>query len=73
MIKRKIKCVECSHCKLENYNGSASRYYCTNPITVQDVGNIMIFRCVRGSTQITIKSSPVWCPKKKERLQNDKS
>lgn len=63
--KRKIKCIDCEHCKIERYNGSPSRYYCQHPAVIDDVGNMMICRCRRGSDDLTIKSSPVWCAKKR--------
>lgn len=60
----KIKCIECVYCIREDYNGSPSRCYCTEPSETASVGSMMICRCLRGTGEMTIKSSPVWCPRK---------
>lgn len=60
----KIKCTECESVYFQSRNGSPSRYYCLHPSVVAGVGSVAICRCKRGSDEITIKSSPVWCPKK---------
>lgn len=63
-MKSKIKCIECECCHFQGRKGSPSRYYCLHPVVVEGVGSVMICRCERGSNEITIKSSPAWCPKK---------
>lgn len=60
----KIKCIDCECCHFQRCNGSPSRYYCLHPAVVAGIGSVMICRCQRGSDEITIKSSPTWCPKK---------
>lgn len=56
------KCSKCSFKILEEYSGSPSRYYCTHPKAVAGRGSKMICRCSRGSNELTIKTSPKWCP-----------
>lgn len=57
------KCSECRYKVFEEYNGSPSRYSCSHP----DIsGYQMISRCDRGSSELKTKTSPKWCPLKKE-------
>lgn len=54
-----MKCKECKNARFEEYNGSPNRYSCEH----SDIsGYKMICRTKRGSTTITIKTAPKWCP-----------
>lgn len=61
-----MKCSECDHKHFETGNGSPNRYYCNNPVATAGVGARLICRTERHKTDITIKTSPSWCPLKKK-------
>jgi len=56
-----IKCSKCEYRHFQEYNGAPSRHECKHP---NNHGYKMIRRCKRDSNELTIKSSPNWCPKK---------
>ena len=58
-----MKCSECKNCKLVEYKGSPSRYYCQEAYGA--VG--LISRCDRYSNELKIKTSPKWCPLKQNK------
>ena len=64
-----MKCKDCSYKKLEKGNGSPNRYYCEHPIAYERAVGIgsparEVCRTKRGCTEVTIKTSPKWCPLK---------
>lgn len=55
---------KCSDCNLKIFskgNGSPNRYYCRHPEATK-MGSRMICRTERHKTELTIKTSPKWCP-----------
>lgn len=66
MNKITPKCVSCKHCHFELGNGNPNRYYCVHPTIMAGMGNRMVCRTERYSTEITIKTSPRWCPLREE-------
>lgn len=66
-MKKEIpKCSECPDILFEEYNGSPSRYYCSNSIAIAEVGigSRKISNCDRGNSLLKIKTSPRWCPRR---------
>lgn len=60
------KCAECPDKMFAEYNGSPSRYYCSNKIACKahNVGMVKICNCDRGKSVLKIKTSPRWCPRR---------
>nr|WP_278678750.1 hypothetical protein [Clostridium paraputrificum] len=63
-----IKCSDCNYKKLEIYSGGINRYFCTNIEATKGVGSRVICKTERHSTEITIKTSPRWCPLKDRKI-----
>lgn len=61
------KCSECLDKEFRTYNGRPSRYYCTNREAAEQVhaSARKIRNCDRGKSELKIKTSPKWCPKRK--------
>lgn len=70
MMKRTVRCSECEHKELLERNGGANRYYCVHPkaqfVRSECEPTPMICRTVRHSTEMTVKTSPAWCPLKQQ-------
>ena len=58
------KCIECDFVSFYQGNGNPSRYYCNHEKHGALAASRMICRTERHSTEITIKTSPRWCPRK---------
>lgn len=71
MNKIAPKCAGCKHCQFAPGNGNPNRYYCTHPATTAGMGARMVCRTERHSTEITIKTSPRWCPLREEATHAD--
>lgn len=66
MPKKVPKCIECVDQEFITYNGSPSRFYCNNRIAAKEVNAAArkISNCDRGSSELKIKTSPRWCPRR---------
>ena len=60
-----MRCVDCYQKKFEDYNGRPNRYYCEHPDAPRKYGPALICKTERHSTELTIKTSPRWCPLRK--------
>lgn len=56
-----MNCKDCGYKIFEKGNGSPNRYYCKHPEATK-MGSRMICRTERDKTELTIKTSPRWCP-----------
>lgn len=61
------KCSECEFTSFMKINGGANRYYCSHPYGRKaHCSAPLICRTERHRTELTIKTSPRWCQKRKE-------
>jgi hypothetical protein len=64
------RCKECQNAKMQDMNGRPNRWFCEHP-KVRDYvscpAGTMICKGERHSTEITIKTSPKWCPRRKKK------
>ena len=68
-----MKCKDCDHKKFWSNKGGPGRYYCEHPdarfARSECEPTPMICRTERHSDELTIKTSPKWCPfRKTEKL-----
>ena len=63
-----MKCSECNHCKFAEDKGGVNRYYCTHKKAAASVNASarLITSTKRHDTELTVKTSPRWCPLKEE-------
>ena len=63
-------CKDCEHKTYGSIKGSSGRYYCKHPearfVRSECEPTPMICRTGRHSDEITIKTSPKWCPLRKK-------
>lgn len=68
--KTVIRCSECDQKEFAKGNGTPNRYYCIHPkaqfARSECEPTPMICRTERHSKELTIKTSPKWCPRRKE-------
>lgn len=61
-----MNCINCHHKEFTPGNGNPGRYYCKNPkarFARSECEPVpMICRTKRHSAELTIKTSPKWCP-----------
>ena len=57
-----MKCVDCDLKKLQERKCGGNRYYCGHPDAPRQNGPALICKTERHSTELTIKTSPRWCP-----------
>lgn len=66
-----MKCKDCGQKKYYPGNGNPGRYYCEHPEARYAKSECeptpMICRTGRHSDEITIKTSPKWCPLRKKK------
>ena len=63
------KCRECENTEFQDMNGSPNRWYCKHPEVREYVScpaDTLICKTERYSTEIIIKTSPKWCPRRKK-------
>ena len=64
------KCCECEFAELSELKGGTNRYYCKHPEARFARGETeptpMICITERHSKELTIKTSPRWCPRRKK-------
>ncbi len=62
-----MKCMDCSYAELSKYKGGINRWYCENRAVKNEInaGRELICKCKRHSEELTIKTSPKWCPFKR--------
>lgn len=64
-----MKCRECEFASFVKVNGGPNRYYCKNPdarfVRSECEPTPLICRTERNSEEVTIKTSPRWCPLRK--------
>lgn len=69
-----MKCSDCNYKLLEKYSGGLSRFYCKHPNAEDGIGSRKIGKTMRGSSELTIKTAPKWCPiKNKQRIQKNEN
>lgn len=63
-----MKCANCNHCKFGEDKGGVNRYYCEHHAAAASVNASarLIARTKRHERELTIKTSPRWCPLKAE-------
>ena len=63
-----MKCSECNHCQFGEDKGGVNRYYCKHTTAAASVNASarLIARTKRHEKELTIKSSPRWCPLRAE-------
>lgn len=65
-----MKCKDCTYKLFSENKSGPSRYYCKHPkarfVRSECEPTPMICRTKRHSDEITIKTSPKWCPLKQE-------
>lgn len=61
-----MKCINCRYKSFEEYKDGLNRYFCNNPEAIKNTGSKLICKTERHSTELKIKTSPRWCPLKKE-------
>ena len=65
------KCRECENTEFQDMNGRPNRWYCKHPEVRAHVScpaDTLICKTERYSTEITIKTSPKWCPRRKKQM-----
>ena len=60
-----MKCVDCELKEFQECNGRSNRYYCIHQDAPRQNGPALICKTERHSTELTIKTSPRWCPLRK--------
>jgi hypothetical protein len=63
------KCRKCENTEFQDMNGRPNRWYCKHPEVREHVScpaDTLICKTERYSTEITIKTSPKWCPRRKK-------
>ena len=61
------KCSKCEDAKFQDMNGRPNRWYCEHPEVRKYVScpaNTLICKTERHTKEITIKTSPRWCPRR---------
>ncbi len=65
-----VKCKECDHKKFVSDKAGCNRWYCENPearfARSECEPTPMICRTKRHSKEVTVKTSPKWCPLRKK-------
>ncbi len=64
-----IKCSECKDAHFKDMNGCPGRWYCEYPNVREYVScpaDTLICKTERHKKNMTIKTSPRWCPRRKE-------
>jgi len=56
-----MSCLDCNLKSLATYSGGLSRYYCEHSDAPPGAGSL-ICKTKRGSTELTRKKPPKWCP-----------
>lgn len=69
-MKNIPRCTECNHKSFMKGNGRPNRWYCHNPdaryARSECEPTPMICRTERHSEELTVKTSPKWCPIRKD-------
>ncbi len=61
------KCSKCENAKFQDMNGRPNCWYCEHPEVRKYVScpaNTLICKTERHTKEITIKTSPRWCPRR---------
>lgn len=64
-----MRCQDCEYLKYIPKNNGCNRYYCINEIACKKhlCAAVMVSRCNRHSDELKIKTSPKWCPLRKDK------